>query len=121
MGLLTAALVVGAGAAAMGAVGAAKSRKQQEAAMARQETQARESNRVDQTRPDGGADIVLGTDEDKGGARRSTAQRSNVRGKKATTTAFGGAVSPGMAAMAAPSANSSSAPKPFSVNTSRDR
>ena len=96
MGLLTAALVIGAGAAAMGAVGASKQRKQQEAAMARQETQARESNRVDQTRPDGGADIVLGTDEDKGGARRSTAQRSSVRGKKTQTTPFAGA-SPGQA------------------------
>lgn len=88
MGLLTAALVVGAGAAAMGAVSASKQRKQQEAAMARQETQARETNRIDQTRPDGGADIVLGTDEDKGGARRSTAQRTGRKAVAAKTTPF---------------------------------
>lgn len=87
MGLLTAALVIGAGAAAMSVADAAKARKQQQAAMARQETQARETNRIDQTKPDGGADIVLGTDEDKGGARRTTAQRT---GKKASanTTPF---------------------------------
>ena len=97
MGLLTAALVVGAGAAAMGAVNASRQRKQQEAAMDRQETQAREqetqareTNRIDKTRLGGGADIVLGTDEDKGGARRSTAQRTGRKAVAAKTTPFTG-------------------------------
>lgn len=92
MGLLTAAIAVGAGAAAMGA---RKLRKQQEAAMAQQEaqaleqkTQARETSRIDKTRLDVGADIVLGTDEDKGGARRSTAQRTGRKAVAARTTPF---------------------------------
>lgn len=84
MGLLTTALLVGAGATAFGAVNstkeAKKSRISQEANMARQETQARELNRLDQTKEDTGANIEIGTDGAVGSKarRRSRSPRSSA-------------------------------------------
>lgn len=79
MGLLT-ALAVGLGAAGAmsGAKEAKKSRQSQEAAMARQDTLAREMGRLNMTKESTGADIVLGTDFTKGGARNGSTSRQTV-------------------------------------------
>jgi hypothetical protein len=76
MGLLT-TLAVGLGAAGAiaGASQARKNRKSQEAEMARQDTLAREMGRLNMTKDGTGADIVLGTDFTKGGARNASTSR----------------------------------------------
>ena len=76
MGLLTAALIVGAGAAAYGAKEASKQRKSAEAQMRRNETEARENAKLVQTQEDTGADIVLGdnTTSDTKRAKRRAAR-----------------------------------------------
>ena len=76
MGLLT-TLAVGLGAAGAiaGASQARKSRKSQEAEMRRQDTLAREMGRLNMTKDGTGADIVLGTDFTKGGARNTNTVR----------------------------------------------
>lgn len=76
MGLLTALAVgLGAAGAAAGASQARKSRKSQEAEMRRQDTLAREMGRLNMTKDGTGADIVLGTDFTKGGARNGNTVR----------------------------------------------
>ena len=93
MGLLTAALVVGAGAAAMGVVQANKAAKQAaqdraetEARMVQQEEEAktvsRESQRLDQVKTDAGADIEIGT-----GAGSSSKSRRRARSPRSTAIA----------------------------------
>jgi len=76
MGLLTALAVgIGAAGAAAGASQARKGRKSQEAEMRRQDTLAREMGRLNMTKDGTGADIVLGTDFTKGGARNGNTTR----------------------------------------------
>jgi hypothetical protein len=76
MGLLTALAVgIGAAGAASSASQAKKSRKSREAEMARQDTLAREMGRLNMTKDGTGADIVLGTDFTKGGARNASTRR----------------------------------------------
>lgn len=76
MGLLTTlAIGLGAAGAVAGASQARKSRKSQEAEAARQDTLAREMGRLNMTKDGTGADIVLGTDFTKGGARNASTSR----------------------------------------------
>lgn len=90
MGLVTAAIVVGAGAMAAGASSSArnarKSRKQQERDMQRQETRMREEMALDNTRDDTGADIELGTEDADGVERRKGRQRRRVASESAAGT-----------------------------------
>ena len=93
MGLLTTALIVGAGSAAMGAVNARKERKRAEADMRRNQTLARENARLDQTKEETGADIVLGTDGAADTAktkRKATPRKPNTAPPTVGTTVGGG-------------------------------
>ena len=94
MGFLTAALLIGAGSAAVGAVGARKERKANEAAMQKNENAARENAKLNQTKDGTGADIVLGTDEgaDAAKSKRKATPRSPKTVKPPTVgTTVGGA------------------------------
>lgn len=101
MGLLTAALIVGAGAAAYGAVDARKQRKSAEQDMRRNAIAARENAKLVQTKEDGGADIVLGTDT---GPSTERTKKKTVRPKATSSgppslgTSIGGAFNGSMGA-----------------------
>ena len=99
MGLMTAALLLGAGSAAMGAVNARKERKSAEADMRRNKTLARENARLDQTKEETGADIVLGADGtvDPAKTKRKATPRKTTTAAPTVGTTIGGAFSPSMA------------------------
>lgn len=101
MGFLTAALIVGAGSAAVGAISARKERKANEAAMRKNETSARENARLNQTKDGTGADIVLGNDEsaEDGKSKRKATPRSPKVPKTTAPPSVGGFLGiPGLSA-----------------------
>lgn len=96
MGLMTAALLLGAGGAAMGVVEARKERKRAEAEMRRNTTLARENAKLDQTKEETGADIVLGDvdAETAGKSKRKAVPRKTVQAQPTVGTTIGGAFAP---------------------------
>jgi hypothetical protein len=96
MGFITTALVgLAAGAAAIGSVKAAKDqRKDAQASMRTNETAAREAARLNKTKLDAGADIVLGAegeDMENTKDKRRVTQRRPV-GPPSLGTSLGGSV-----------------------------
>lgn len=94
MGLITAAIAVGAAAMGVGAMKQARqARKQRRSAerdMERQKTEAREAMALNETRDDTGADIKLGDDREQGDSRRRSARRRLAAGSNQAPQRTGG-------------------------------